>query len=65
MAHPAAAPIHFAHRGEEVMPNLPDFRRTRKHGVRLVPLADLHDTQLLLLAVLALQMVILLGVLYG
>jgi hypothetical protein len=47
------------------MPNLPDLRRTRKHGVRLVPLADLHDTQLLLLAVLALQMVILLGVLYG
>jgi hypothetical protein len=48
------------------MPNLPDFRRTRKNGaLRLVPLADLHDTQLLLLVVIALQMVILLGVLYA
>jgi hypothetical protein len=60
MAHPATAPIPLAHRGEEVMTNLPDFRRSRKHSVRLVPVQDLNDVQWMLWAVLALQMMILL-----
>lgn len=60
MAHPATAPIPLAHRGEEVMTNLPDFRRTRGPAVRLVPVQDLNDVQWMLWAVLALQMMILL-----
>jgi hypothetical protein len=42
------------------MTNLPDFRRSRKHSVRLVPVQDLNDVQWMLWAVLALQMMILL-----
>lgn len=46
------------------MTNLPDFCRSRRSGVRLVPVQDLHDVQWMLLAVLALQTMILLGVLF-
>jgi len=49
------------------MPNLPAFRRTRRTpgtGVRLVPLQDLNDVQWMLLSILALQLLILLGVLF-
>lgn len=46
------------------MPNLPDFRRTRKSGVRLIPMQDLHDVQWMLLAVLVLQTMILLAGLF-
>jgi hypothetical protein len=46
------------------MANLPDFRRTRRSGVKLVPVQDLHDVQWMLLAVLALQLLILLRVVF-
>jgi hypothetical protein len=46
------------------MPRLPDFRRTRSRGVRLVPMSDLHDVQLLLAAVLFIQALILIGVVW-
>lgn len=42
------------------MANLPDFRRTRGHSVRLVPVQNLNDVQYMLWAVLALQTMILL-----
>lgn len=42
------------------MPNLPDFRRSPNHSVRLVPVQDLNDVQWMLWAVLALQNMILL-----
>jgi hypothetical protein len=45
------------------MVNLPDFRRTRKHSVNMIPAKQLHDIHLLLLAVIGLQVVILLKIL--
>jgi hypothetical protein len=52
-------PIYPSH--QLAMPRLPDFRRTRSRGVRLVPMSDLHDVQLLLAAVLFIQALILIG----